>query len=196
MSKTNNKLIFISGVFSFILGLLLSASPVYARGGVVESGLTFTPYNYPIQYLSNPVPNQTSIPGCEGRNTGFSTINGQSCVGNNINNTNNADQNTNTTSSNITNTTTKNSNTTTENNNTVSKITDTNNTIATLDSNSSNKDTYGSLTANALIGSNSFMPTGLLQWIICIILILAIIFLWRYVHNSKDKYMSSPMKHA
>ena len=57
-------------------------------------------------------------------------------------------------------------------------------------------ESYGSLTANALLGSNSFMPTGLVQWIIFVILILLIIFLWRYVYRSKEKYMLEPMKHA
>ena len=55
---------------------------------------------------------------------------------------------------------------------------------------------YGSLTANALLGSNSFMPTGLVQWILFVVLILLIIFLWRYMHRSKEKYMLEPMKHA
>ena len=55
---------------------------------------------------------------------------------------------------------------------------------------------YSSLTATALLGSNTFMPSGLVQWIILIIIILAIIILWRYVHRSEEKYMSEPMKHA
>jgi len=54
---------------------------------------------------------------------------------------------------------------------------------------------YGNLTANALFGSNSFMPTGLAQWIILIAIIIAIIFLWRYVFG-EEKYMSEPLKHA
>ncbi|HAS80465.1 MAG: Cell surface receptor IPT/TIG domain protein [Candidatus Nomurabacteria bacterium GW2011_GWE1_32_28] len=69
---------------------------------------------------------------------------------------------------------------------------ETNNTVSTnnIDEN------YGSLTANALLGSNSFMPNGIVQWIFFVILIVAIIFLWRYVHRSEEVYMSEPMKHA
>ena len=88
---------------------------------------------------------------------------------------NNSSSNTNTNTSNTTNTTT----------------TDTNNTVSTNDA----KNSYGSLTANALVGSNSVMPSGLIQWILLAIIILAIIFLWRYVH-AENKYMSEPMKHA
>lgn len=58
-------------------------------------------------------------------------------------------------------------------------------------------ESYGSLTANALVGSSgNFMPTGLAQWIFLIIIICAIIFLWRYVHRSSEAYMAEPMKHA
>ena len=67
-----------------------------------------------------------------------------------------------------------------------------NNSVSASDFNES----YGSLTANALLGSNSFMPTGLVQWIIFVILIVLIIFLWRHVHRSKEKYMLEHMKHA
>jgi len=81
-----------------------------------------------------------------------------------------------------------NNNTDTINTNT----TETNNTVSTNNKN----ETYGSLTANALVGSNSFMPNGLAQWIFFLVLIVAIIFLWRYVHRSEEVYMSEPMKHA
>ena len=76
--------------------------------------------------------------------------------------------------------------------NTVSKTASKNTVATTSDIN----ENYGSLAANALFGSNSFMPNGLIQWIFFIILITAIIFLWRYVHRSKDIYMSEPLKHA
>lgn len=56
-------------------------------------------------------------------------------------------------------------------------------------------ESYGNLSANALFGSNGFMPTGLVQWIILTIVILAIIFLWRYVH-AEEKYLAEPLKHA
>jgi hypothetical protein len=173
MSKINNNLTLILGILAFILGLSL-ALPAFARGNPVESGVIFTPYTY--TYSTNPVPVATGpvvIPGCEGRTTGYSTATGQSCYGNYINNTST--------------TTVKNTNTT------VAKtVTKTNSDVVASDTN----EDYGSLTANALFGSDSFMPTGLIQWILCIVLILAIIFLWRYVHSSKEKYMAGPLKHA
>ena len=105
------------------------------------------------------------------------------------NNTITTNTNTNNNSSSNTNTNTNTSNTT---NTTVSKTTDTSNTIAANDTNNS----YSGLTANVLEGSNSFLPTGLLQWIFFAIIVVAIIFLWRYVFRSEDKYLSEPLKHA
>ena len=61
---------------------------------------------------------------------------------------------------------------------------------------SDNNESLGSLTANALYGSNSFMPSGLAQWIFFVILIIVIISLWRYIHRSEEKYMATPIKHA
>ncbi|MFA5095106.1 MAG: hypothetical protein WC447_00355 [Candidatus Paceibacterota bacterium] len=177
MSKINNNLILIFGILAFIFGLSL-ASPAFARGGVVESGVTFTPYTYPVEYISNPVNNgPVVIPGCEGRNTGYSTVNGQSCVGNYIAPTTTATKTT------VAKKTT---------NTTVAKTT----TPAKVATASDINESYGDLTANALFGSDSFMPSGLIQWIIAIVLVLAIIFLWRYVHRSKENYMLEPMKHA
>jgi hypothetical protein len=60
---------------------------------------------------------------------------------------------------------------------------------------STDENTFSGLTANALFGSNGFMPSGLVQWIFFIILIAAIIFLWRYVYG-EEKYRAEPMKHA
>jgi len=71
------------------------------------------------------------------------------------------------------------------------KISDTNKNI---DKDEVNKE-YGELTANALNGSNSFMPSGLMQWILAIAIIFAIIFLFRHVYGEKE-YMATPMKHA
>jgi len=106
-----------------------------------------------------------------------------------------------------TNTTTTTTNTTTINNSSssnnsnnnsnsnydnTSNRTEENNNVSASDSN----ENYGSLTANAFLGSDSFMPTGLVQWIVFVIIILLIIFLWRYVHRSEEKYMGEPLKHA
>jgi hypothetical protein len=197
MNKINNKLILILGILVFIFGLFL-ASPAYAlENGIIpfpyydyntgyRSNIYTTPIVYPIPvYYPVPVYNtQTVLTGCEGRNTGFSTTTGQSCVGNYINNTNTSNNSSSTSSS----TTTKNSNTNTA----VSKNTNTSNNIASV---SDVNENYGSLAANALLGSNSFMPSGLAQWIFLIIIILAIIFLWRYVY-AEEEYLAEPMKHS
>ena len=188
MSKINNKLILTLGILTFILGLPLVSS-ANTRGDAMISAPNYYynysnptgQYNYtPVVYNNSPVYG-VPIPGCEGRNTGYSMTTGQSCVGNYI-----APAPTPTPVAPV-----QSSETTTT---TVSKTTDTSNTdtVAASDVN----DSYGSLTANALVGSNSFMPNGLLQWIFFVLLIAVIIFLWRYIHNSKEEYMLEPMKHA
>jgi|GEM_PF-1305020 len=98
------------------------------------------------------------------------------------------------------NTTTINSNSSSNNSN-YNSNSNYNNTLNTSEesnnvSSSDFNESYGSLTANALLGSNSFMPTGLLQWIGFIIMIILIIFLWRYINRSEEKYMKEPLKHA
>ena len=155
MSKINNNLILVFAILAFVFGLSL-ATPAYARGGIVESGVNFTPYTYPLDYIASPTPVVTSTPPV----------------------------------------------TTTTSTTTVKKTTNT--TVAKTTTPAPAKvatasdvnDSYGNLTANALFGSNSFMPSGLVQWIVFAILILLIIFLWRYIHRSEEKYMSSPLKHA
>jgi len=184
MNKISNKLILISTILTFVFGL--SFSPVYAQ----RSAIVIPPLYYPITYTPtiyyNQTPvvysipvyyndNSTIIPGCEGRTTGFSTITGQSCVGNYVNTPTTIVKNYNTYNTTVP-TTTK-----TINDGLVASDT---------------KENYGSLAANALFGSNGFMPSGLVQWIFFVLLILAIIFLWRYVHHSEEKYRSEPMKHA
>jgi len=90
-------------------------------------------------------------------------------------------------------TTTNNTDTINNNTNTINtNTTETNNTVST----NNTKENFNGLTANALLGSNSFMPNGLAQWIFFVIMVIAIIFLWRYVHRSEEVYMSEPMKHA
>ena len=53
-----------------------------------------------------------------------------------------------------------------------------------------------SLVASVIWGSNSFMPSGLVQWIFFAILILIIVILTRKIFRGEDKYHSTPMKHA
>ncbi|MFA6586157.1 MAG: hypothetical protein WCS86_03300 [Candidatus Paceibacterota bacterium] len=176
MNKTNIKLIPIFAILSLTFGLFFT-TPVYAERFTVGTGVVFTPYNYPIAEYS-PTPANTKpvvIPGCGNRTTGYSIDTGDSCINNYV-----------TAPAKIT----KNTNTS----NTVS-TTETTNTVTTNDTSNTNE-SFGSLTANALVGSNSFMPSGLLQWIFFIALIVAIIYLWRYVHRSEEVYMSEPLKHA
>ena len=59
-----------------------------------------------------------------------------------------------------------------------------------------NVETYGSLTSNAIFGRSAFFPTGILQWILFIILVLVIVFVWRKFFGNAVKYHSTPLKHA
>lgn len=54
----------------------------------------------------------------------------------------------------------------------------------------------GALTANVLFGSNTFIPSGLLGWILLAILILFIIILVRRIFGNTARYMRVPLKHA
>jgi len=67
--------------------------------------------------------------------------------------------------------------------------------IITNDNTSNTNENYGNLASTALLGSNTFMPSGLVQWILFVILVLAIIFLWRYLY-AEEKYMLEPVKHT
>jgi len=51
------------------------------------------------------------------------------------------------------------------------------------------------LAANALYGSNGFMPSGIIGWILFAILILLIIILTRRVAGHSENYQATPMKH-
>jgi hypothetical protein len=52
------------------------------------------------------------------------------------------------------------------------------------------------LAANALFGSNGFLPSGLIQWILFAIFILVVVVLARIVFGAKRKYDSTPLKHS
>lgn len=52
-----------------------------------------------------------------------------------------------------------------------------------------------SLSANALFGSNGFMPSSFVEWLFTFILILIGIILWRKAYG-EEKYRASPLKHA
>src|SRR3989344_8596651 len=57
-----------------------------------------------------------------------------------------------------------------------------------------NEDDYRSLTSNVLYGTNTFMPSGLVQWLIFAIFVLLIIIVVRKIFFA-DKYHSTPLKH-
>ena len=57
-------------------------------------------------------------------------------------------------------------------------------------------DSYSNLASNAIFGLNSFLPSGLIQWILFAILILLIVIVARRIFGAKENYDQAPMKHA
>lgn len=58
-----------------------------------------------------------------------------------------------------------------------------------------NSDTVSGLTANTIYGSNSFLPSGLVQWVLFAIFVLVIVILSRLLFGYREKYLSTPLKH-
>jgi hypothetical protein len=56
-------------------------------------------------------------------------------------------------------------------------------------------ETNSELTANAVFGSDTFLPSGLLQWILFAILVLLIIILVRKMYGADKRYHAVPLKH-
>lgn len=56
-------------------------------------------------------------------------------------------------------------------------------------------ETFSGLAANALFGGDSFMPSGLTQWLLFIILILAGVIFVRKTFGAERAYLTSPLKH-
>lgn len=56
-------------------------------------------------------------------------------------------------------------------------------------------DNYSNLASNAIFGSNSFLPSGIVQWVLFAIIILLIVIIVRKVFGAKQNYEESPMKH-
>lgn len=69
-----------------------------------------------------------------------------------------------------------------------------NNTNGTNGENNTDEN-YSSLASNAIFGTSSFLPSGLVQWILFAIIILLIIIIVRKIFGAKDNYDASPMKH-
>ncbi|MBI3305936.1 hypothetical protein HYZ82_02250 [Candidatus Nomurabacteria bacterium] len=56
-------------------------------------------------------------------------------------------------------------------------------------------ETNSELTANAIFGSDTFLPSGLVQWILFAILILLIVILIRKIYGADVRYRAAPLKH-
>lgn len=79
----------------------------------------------------------------------------------------------------------------TNNNNTVSP-----DTYTEIIETENGTDNYSNLASNAIFGSDSFLPSGLIQWILFAILILLIVIVTRRIFGAKENYDEAPMKHA
>jgi|GEM_PF-3300523 len=55
--------------------------------------------------------------------------------------------------------------------------------------------TASNLAANAIFGSNSFMPSGIIQWVLFAILILLVVILVRKIYGADQAYNAAPLKH-
>ena len=59
-----------------------------------------------------------------------------------------------------------------------------------------NRPNASDLAATAIFGSASFLPSGLIQWILFAIIILLIVIMVRNIFGAKKNYEEAPMKHA
>lgn len=81
--------------------------------------------------------------------------------------------------------------TTTNTASTVKKTT----TTSTVSKNSIDDKDFSGLAAGAIFGGNSFMPSGIVQWLLLAIFILLIVIIVRKIFGEKQ-YHQSPLKHA
>ena len=80
----------------------------------------------------------------------------------------------------------------TQNDNTTNSNSDTTSTTTSKVTSSD----YKKITANALFGTHSFLPSGLVQWVLLAIFILVIVILLRRALGVEERYQSEPLKHA
>lgn len=59
-----------------------------------------------------------------------------------------------------------------------------------------NPDSVSGLAATAIYGSNNFLPSGIIQWVLIAILVLLLVIVARRVWGARQNYDASPMKHA
>ncbi len=62
--------------------------------------------------------------------------------------------------------------------------------------NNENTDSYSNLASNAIYGSDTFLPSGLIQWVLIAIIILLLIIIVRKLFGAEDNYHASPLKHS
>jgi hypothetical protein len=58
-----------------------------------------------------------------------------------------------------------------------------------------NPNSASDLAANAVYGSNSFLPSGIIQWVLFAIFILLLVILVRKIFGAEEKYQATPLKH-
>jgi hypothetical protein len=124
------------------------------------------------------------LPGGGYSNSAFFAVNNTATSGGTNTNYTNNNSSTSTTNFNDTNSN-QNSN---PNSNTSAGTTDGNN------GSTNNPDSGNALASNAVFGSDSFLPTGLIQWILFAIFILIIVIIARRIFGTREKYLSTPLK--
>jgi hypothetical protein len=73
--------------------------------------------------------------------------------------------------------------------------------VNTYEVNENNNDTNNNdgggndLAASVLLGDNSFLPSGLIQWILVAVLVMLIVILVRKLFGAEERYHAAPLKH-
>jgi len=70
------------------------------------------------------------------------------------------------------------------------------NTDKTISTGVTTEDNYSNIAANFVFGGFSFLPSGLMQWILLAIFIVVIVILIRKATGKDEEYYSTPLKHA
>ena len=160
-----------------ILVLGVVVSPIKADARIVTGGSTVTPYNS-TKWNNNISPVNQFYPGYYYYEEPDM----------------NTSQNTNTSTTNTNNSST--SKTTVKNNSTTVKETNYEDEYENQEDQVRTGEDVSNLASSVILGSNSFMPSGLPQWILFAILILLIVIIVRRIMRSEEHYQSTPLKHA
>lgn len=56
-------------------------------------------------------------------------------------------------------------------------------------------ETFSDLTSNVVYGSNSFLPSGIIQWVMFAIIILLLVIFARKFFGGEEHYQATPLKH-